>query len=95
MMFYVLRFLLGIAEAGFFPVIMLYLTYWYPSYWRGRMVALLIAANPVSGIIDKPVCQNGLVQWLAGKWGWAGWQWLIPVGGTSSYRSGHYCVLLS
>lgn len=80
MMFYVLRFLLGIAEAGFFPGIILYLTYWYPSYWRGRMVALLIAANPVSGVIGGPV-SGWIMQSLAGKWGWAGWQWLFLLEG--------------
>ena len=80
MMFYVLRFLLGIAEAGFFPGIILYLTYWYPSYWRGRMVALLIAANPVSGVIGGPV-SGWIMQSLAGKYGWAGWQWLFLLEG--------------
>jgi D-galactonate transporter len=79
-MFYFLRFLLGIAEAGFFPGIILYLTYWYPSYWRGRMVALLIAANPVSGVIGGPV-SGWIMQSLAGKYGWAGWQWLFLLEG--------------
>jgi D-galactonate transporter len=74
--FYILRFLLGIAEAGFFPGIILYLTYWYPSYWRGRMVALLIAANPVAGLIGGPA-SGWIMQSLAGKYGWAGWQWLF------------------
>ncbi len=79
-MFYFMRFLLGIAEAGFFPGIILYLTYWYPSYWRGRMVALLIAANPVSGLIGGPA--SGLImQSLTGKYGWAGWQWLFLLEG--------------
>jgi D-galactonate transporter len=80
MMFYLLRFLLGVAEAGFFPGIILYLTYWYPSYWRGRMVALLIAANPVSGVIGGPV-SGWIMQSLAGKYGWAGWQWLFLLEG--------------
>lgn len=79
-MFYFMRFLLGIAEAGFFPGIILYLTYWYPSYWRGRMVALLIAANPVSGLIGGPA-SGWIMQSLAGKYGWAGWQWLFLLEG--------------
>jgi D-galactonate transporter len=74
--FYILRFLLGIAEAGFFPGMILYLTYWYPSYWRGRMVALLIAANPVSGLIGGPA-SGWIMQSLTGYHGWAGWQWLF------------------
>ena len=81
--FYILRFLLGIAEAGFFPGIILYLTYWYPSYWRGRMVALLIAANPVSGLIGGPA-SGWIMQSLAGKFGWAGWQWLYLLEGLPS-----------
>ena len=74
--FYILRFLLGVAEAGFFPGIILYLTYWYPSYWRARMVAFLIAANPVSGLIGAPA-SGWIMQSLAGKYGWSGWQWLF------------------
>ncbi|HYA40797.1 MAG TPA: MFS transporter, partial [Syntrophobacteraceae bacterium] len=74
--FYIVRFLLGVAEAGFFPGIILYLTYWYPSYWRGRMVALLIAANPVSGVIGGPA-SGWIMHSLAGAHGWAGWQWLF------------------
>jgi D-galactonate transporter len=78
--FYIMRFLLGIAEAGFFPGIILYLTYWYPSYWRARMVALLIAANPVSGVIGGPA-SGWIMQSLAGAHGWAGWQWLFLLEG--------------
>jgi MFS family permease len=48
--FYAIRFLLGVAEAGFFPGMILYLTYWFPSHQRAKMVALLMAGNPVSGI---------------------------------------------
>ncbi|MGD0486474.1 MAG: MFS transporter [Syntrophorhabdales bacterium] len=80
LMFYGLRFLLGIAEAGFFPGIILYLTYWYPSHWRGRMVALLIAANPVSGVVGGPI-SGWIMQSLAGKYGLAGWQWLFMLEG--------------
>ena len=80
MMFYGMRFLLGIAEAGFFPGIILYLTYWYPSQWRSRMVALLVAANPVSGVIGGPI-SGWIMQSLTGKSGWAGWQWLFLLEG--------------
>jgi D-galactonate transporter len=82
-MFYFMRFLLGIAEAGFFPGIILYITYWYPSYWRGRMVALLIAANPVAGLIGGPA-SGWIMQSLAGKYGWTGWQWLFLLEGLPS-----------
>ncbi len=54
-MFYVLRFLLGIAEAGFFPGIILYLTYWYPSHRRAHMIAMFMAAIPLSGLVGGPL----------------------------------------
>jgi len=77
-MFYVLRFVLGIAEAGFFPGLVLYLTYWFPAQRRGKMVAFLMAGNPVSGIVGGPV--SGLIlQRLAGHGGMAGWQWLFII----------------
>ncbi|CAB3766595.1 MFS transporter [Paraburkholderia solisilvae] len=77
-MFYALRFVLGIAEAGFFPGLVLYLTYWFPAHRRGKMVAFLMAGNPVSGIVGGPV--SGLIlQRLAGYGGMAGWQWLFII----------------
>ena len=53
--FYILRFLLGVAEAGFIPGVLLYLTYWFPSAWRGRIIALFLAAIPMSNIIGGPL----------------------------------------
>jgi D-galactonate transporter len=76
--FYVIRFLLGIAEAGFFPGVILYLTYWFPSHRRGRMTAWFMAGNPISGIIGGPL--SGLVmKLLAGSFGLSGWQWLFII----------------
>jgi D-galactonate transporter len=77
-MFYVVRFLLGIAEAGFFPGMILYLTYWFPAHRRGRMTAVLMAGNPVSGIVGGPV--SGLIMHsFAGHAGMTGWQWLFII----------------
>ncbi|HEY0426013.1 MAG TPA: MFS transporter [Rhodopila sp.] len=76
--FYILRFLLGVAEAGFFPGIILYLTYWYPSHRRGKMVALFMTANPVSGVIGGPL-SGWILNSFAGLYGWAGWQWLFLI----------------
>jgi D-galactonate transporter len=76
MQFYVLRFFLGVAEAGFFPGIILYLTYWYPSQRRGKMVALFMTANPVSGVIGGPL-SGWILTTFAGAGGLAGWQWLF------------------
>ena len=74
--FYILRFILGIAEAGFFPGIILYLTYWYPSDRRARMVAMFMAAPPLAGIFGGPL-SGWIMESFAGKAGMAGWQWLF------------------
>jgi MFS family permease len=75
-MFYGLRFLLGIAEAGFFPGIILYLTYWYPSHRRARMIALFMTAIPMSGVIGGPI-SGWIMKALSGTSGLPGWQWLF------------------
>src|SRR5271166_1960123 len=78
MQFYAARFLLGVAEAGFFPGMVLYLTYWFPSTRRGKMVALLMAGNPVSGIVGGPV-SGFILHSVAHAGGFAGWQWLFII----------------
>lgn len=75
-MFYVMRFLLGIAEAGFLPGIVIYLTYWYPAHRRGKIMALFFAAVPASGLIGGPV-SGWILESLSGVHGFAGWQWLF------------------
>ena len=76
--FYTVRFLLGVAEAGFFPGMILYLTYWFPSWRRAKMVALLMAGNPVSGIIGGPLSGYILHHFAASRH-FAGWQWLFLI----------------
>lgn len=76
--FYILRFLLGVAEAGFIPGVLLYLTYWFPAPWRGRIVALFLAAIPMSNIIGGPL-SGWILSTLSGAHGLAGWQWLFIV----------------
>jgi D-galactonate transporter len=76
--FYTLRFLLGVAEAGFYPGIILYLTYWFPSYRRARMVALFMTAIPVSGILGGPL-SGWIMNTFAGLHGLTGWQWLFVI----------------
>jgi D-galactonate transporter len=78
--FYVLRFLLGVFEAGFFPGIILYLTYWYPSARRGQMIAIFMAATTMASGIAGPLC-GGIMKYLDGANGLAGWQWLFLVQG--------------
>jgi D-galactonate transporter len=78
--FYVLRFLLGAFEAGFFPGVILYLTYWYPPARRGQMIAIFMAATTIAGVIAGPLC-GGIMKWMNGVNGWHGWQWLFLVQG--------------
>ena len=75
-MFYTLRFILGLAEAGFFPGIVLYLTYWFPSARRGRMNALFMIGIPVAGVIGGPL-SGWIMQVFNGVHGLANWQWLF------------------
>jgi MFS transporter, ACS family, tartrate transporter len=77
--FYVLRFLLGAAEAGFFPGMVYYLSHWYPEAQRARAIAGFMTAVPVSGVIGGPL--SGTLLSLNGVLGLAGWQWLFLVEG--------------
>ena len=77
--FYLLRFLLGAAEAGFFPGVVYYLSHWYPEGQRARAIAAFMTAVPVSGVIGGPL--SGALLTLNGWLGFAGWQWLFLVEG--------------
>lgn len=81
--FYLLRFLLGVAEAGFFPGMILYLTYWYPARRRARIIALFMSAVAVAGIVGGPL-SGWIMQAFAGRSGLAGWQWLFLLEGVPS-----------
>ena len=74
--FYVVRFLLGVAEAGFFPGIILYLTYWFPAARRGKATSLFLTAIAVAGVVGGPV-SGWILHSLDGANGWRGWQWLF------------------
>ena len=76
--FYVLRFLLGLAEAGLFPGILLYLTYWYPSERRGQIIALFMTGIPIAGLIGSPV-SGAILDVFSGMRGLSGWQWLYLI----------------
>jgi D-galactonate transporter len=73
--FYLIRVLLGAAEAGFFPGIIFYLTLWFPAVYRARIVGYFMAAIPLSTVIGAPI--SGLLLTLHGAGGLAGWQWLF------------------
>jgi sugar phosphate permease len=89
--FYLLRFLLGAAEAGFFPGIILYLTYWYPARRRARIVALFMSGVAVAGVIGGPL-SGAIMRAGAGFGGLAGWQWLFLLEGLPSLLVGIWTV---
>ncbi|MFC5343332.1 MFS transporter [Brevundimonas staleyi] len=88
--FFVMRFLLGAAEAGFFPGVILYLTYWLPPAYRGRMLALFAVAIPVSSFIGSPL--SGALLKLDGLGGLYGWQWLFILEGLPTVLLGIACL---
>jgi MFS transporter, ACS family, tartrate transporter len=75
--FYVVRVLLGIAEAGFFPGIIFFLTLWFPAVYRARIIGYFMAAIPLSTVIGAPL--SGLLLGMDGFMGLKGWQWLFIV----------------
>ncbi len=75
--FYTIRILLGVAEAGFFPGIIFFLTLWFPSVYRGRVIGYFMAAIPLSSVIGSPI--SGFLLGLGGAGGLAGWQWLFII----------------
>jgi MFS family permease len=76
--FYALRFLLGAAEAGFFPGVLLYLNYWYPAHRQSRAVALLLLAQPFSFVFGAPV-SGAIMEGFSGSGGLYGWQWMFII----------------
>jgi ACS family tartrate transporter-like MFS transporter len=84
--FYVLRFLLGVAEAGFFPGVIYYLSYWFPRRNRARAVGAFMMAIPVAGVIGGPL--SGALLGLDGFMGLGGWQWLFLLEGLPSVLLG-------
>ena len=85
--FYALRFLLGIAEAGFFPGIILYLTYWFPAAKRARTVALFMTAVAAANVIGAPV-SGAIMQYADGMGGLSGWRWLFVLEAIPSIMAG-------
>jgi D-galactonate transporter len=80
--FYTVRFLLGLAEAGFFPGIILYLTCWFPAEYRARVMSAFILGAPLSAVLGGPLC--GLLLELNNVLGLRGWQWLFIAEGVPS-----------
>jgi len=76
--FYALRFLLGVAEAGFAPGALLFLTYWFPAARRSRANALLLLGIPTAGIVGAPL-SGFIMESMAGFAGWEGWRWMFVI----------------
>ena len=79
MSFYALRFFLGVAEAGFFPGMLLYMTYWFPQAWRGRFIGGFMAAIPMANIVGGPL--SSVILEMDGIAGLHGWQWMFILEG--------------
>jgi D-galactonate transporter len=85
--FYVARFLLGIFEAGFYPGIILYLTYWFPSQRRAKAFGLFMSASALAGVLGGPLA-GWILTSFNGVNGWAGWQWVFLLEGIPSVIAG-------
>ncbi|WP_375457317.1 MFS transporter [uncultured Methylobacterium sp.] len=88
--FYALRFLLGVAEAGFFPGVLLYLTYWFPKAWRGRVTAGFVVAIPIASAIAAPI--SGYLLAMDGILGFHGWQWMFILEAVPAVILGVICL---
>jgi MFS family permease len=87
--FYLLRFLLGAAEAGFFPGVILYLTQWYPAERRGSVTAIFMTGIAICSVIGS-LLSGWIMQSFDGGNGWAGWQWLLLLEGAPAVLMGIY-----
>ncbi len=88
--FYTLRFLLGLAEAGFTPGIVYYLSCWYPSHRRAKIMAIYCMGSPLSGIIGNPL-SGYLMGSMAGVAGLGGWQWMFFIEAVPAVLLGCFC----
>ena len=84
---YVLRLLFGAAEAGFLPGVMLYLTYWFPNHYRGRVTSLFLMGVPLAGIVGGPI-SGTIMESMDGSYGLRGWQWLFLLEGLPAIAMG-------
>jgi ACS family tartrate transporter-like MFS transporter len=86
-----LRILLGFAEAGFFPGIILYLTYWFPTRLRARTVAFFMVASPLTGVLGQPLSE-AIMQFMDQVGGLRGWQWVFWIEGYPAIVLGLICL---
>jgi ACS family tartrate transporter-like MFS transporter len=91
--FYIMRFILGVAEAGFFPGIVVYLGNWFPRVYRARITGVFLMAIPLSGLVGSPI-SGLLLDHMNGVGGLAGWQWMFLVEGIPAVLLGISCLWL-
>jgi D-galactonate transporter len=89
--FYGLRFVLGLAEAGFYPGVILYLTYWFPAHYRGRVIAVLMSAIPISSIVGNPL-SGFIMDAMNNVAGIAGWKWMFVIEAAPAVLVGIACL---
>ena len=89
--FLILRFLLGAAEAGFFPGVILYITFWYPAHYRAIIVGIFMVAIPVAGLVGSPI--SGAILYTDGLLGLGGWQWIFIIEGLPAVLLGLACYI--
>lgn len=87
---FVMRFLLGAAEAGFFPGVVLYLTYWFPAAYRARIVAIFMVAVPMGSFVGSPL--SAMLLQTDGLMGMRGWHWLFLLEGIPTVLLGIACL---
>src|SRR6185369_16418488 len=87
---YGMRLLLGAAEAGFFPGVLLFLTYWFPSQYRARIVAIFMTSIPIASFLGSPM--SALLLEMNGLCGLKGWQWLFILEGVPTVLLGIVCL---
>jgi sugar phosphate permease len=90
--FYTMRLLLGVAEAGFFPGVILYLTYWFPARYRARIIGMFTVAIPVSSFLGSPI--SAALLGIDGSFGLRGWQWMLILEGAPAVVLGLACLLV-
>jgi ACS family tartrate transporter-like MFS transporter len=91
--FYAMRFLLGVAEAGFFPGIVMYISYWFPQSYRARFTGIFLMSIPLSGLIGSPI-SGTILDGMNGVGGLAGWKWMFIVEAAPAVIMGIACLWL-
>jgi ACS family tartrate transporter-like MFS transporter len=90
---YLMRILLGVAQAGFFPGIILYLTFWFPDRERARVIALFMMANAIAGLVGNPI-SGAIMKYMRNEPGVSDWQWLFLLEGLPTVLFGAVVLLV-